>query len=106
MTKFSLLAALLFASCQPTDHHAAEQRRGPSVAAPVATPGVPSPVVVRQVAADEDPGLDVTAPFALTASDGSGLSVTRIDAKAVVQGPLAFTELHLYFKNPESRIRE
>jgi hypothetical protein len=49
---------------------------------------------------------DVTAPFTLTASDGSGLELTRIDGKAVVQGPLAFTELHLYFKNPEDRTRE
>ncbi|MGE0548104.1 MAG: VIT domain-containing protein [Kofleriaceae bacterium] len=48
----------------------------------------------------------IAAPFTLTASDGSGLVVTRIDAKAVLEGPLAFTELHLYFKNPEPRIRE
>ncbi len=46
------------------------------------------------------------APMSLTASDGSGLTLTRLEAKAVVQGPLAFTELHLYFHNPEARIRE
>ncbi len=46
------------------------------------------------------------APWSLTASDGSGLVMTRLDAKAVVQGPLAFTELHLYFDNAEDRIRE
>src|ERR1041385_6628765 len=45
-------------------------------------------------------------PFALTASDGSGLVLERLDAKAVVEGPLAFTELHLYFHNPEPRVRE
>ncbi|HEU0036125.1 MAG TPA: OmpA family protein [Kofleriaceae bacterium] len=49
---------------------------------------------------------DLTAPWSLTASDGSGLVVTRIDAHAVVEGPLAFTELHLYFRNPEPRTRE
>ena len=49
---------------------------------------------------------DAPPPFALTASDGSGLRVTRVDARAVVQGPLAFTELHLYFHNPEDRTRE
>src|SRR5437762_7222415 len=49
---------------------------------------------------------DVAAPFTLTASDGSGLELSRIDAKAVVEGPLAFSELHLYFKNPEDRTRE
>ena len=46
------------------------------------------------------------APWTLTASDGSGLMVTKVEAKAVVQGPLAFTELHLYFHNTEDRIRE
>ncbi|MBL0215773.1 MAG: hypothetical protein IPQ07_18070 [Myxococcales bacterium] len=46
------------------------------------------------------------APWTLTASDGSGLMVTKVEAKAVLQGPLAFTELHLYFHNTENRIRE
>ncbi|MEJ7601926.1 MAG: VIT domain-containing protein [Kofleriaceae bacterium] len=46
------------------------------------------------------------APWSLTASDGSGLVMTRVEARAVVQGPLAFTELHVYFHNPENRIRE
>src|SRR5215208_3778052 len=32
--------------------------------------------------------------------------MTRIEAKAVFQGPLAFTELHLYFHNQEDRVRE
>ncbi len=32
--------------------------------------------------------------------------LVRVDAKAVVEGPLAFTELHLYFHNPEPRRRE
>jgi tetratricopeptide (TPR) repeat protein len=42
-------------------------------------------------------------PMALTASDGTGLKLVSLDAKAVVQGPLAFTELHLTFLNPEAR---
>ncbi len=45
-------------------------------------------------------------PFSLTTSDGAGLLLTKIEAKAVIDGPLAFTELHLYFKNPEARVRE
>jgi outer membrane protein OmpA-like peptidoglycan-associated protein len=45
-------------------------------------------------------------PWMLTASDGSGLALVRVDAHAVVEGPLAFTELHLYFRNPEDRVRE
>src|SRR5262245_32754821 len=46
------------------------------------------------------------APWSLTASDGSGLQLARVDARGVVEGPLAFTELHLYFHNPEHRVRE
>src|SRR5262249_49518396 len=46
------------------------------------------------------------APYTLTASDGSGRVLSRVDAQAVLAGPLAFTELHLYFRNTENRIRE
>jgi outer membrane protein OmpA-like peptidoglycan-associated protein len=49
---------------------------------------------------------DISPPWSLTASDGSGLKLVRIDAKAVIEGPLAFTELHLWFRNTENRQRE
>src|SRR5262245_7341880 len=49
---------------------------------------------------------DSTTPWTLTASDGSGLELVRVDARAVVRGPLAFTEVHLHFHNPEDRTRE
>jgi hypothetical protein len=49
---------------------------------------------------------DLVPPFTLTASDGSGLQLVRVEAKAVLEGPLAFTELHLYFHNAENRRRE
>src|SRR5690606_22969432 len=42
-------------------------------------------------------------PVSLTASDGSGLTMTRLTARAVVHGPLAFTELQLSFHNHEDR---
>jgi tetratricopeptide (TPR) repeat protein len=45
-------------------------------------------------------------PMSLTGSDGTGLKLVSLEAKAVVQGPLAFTELHLTFHNPEDRVRE
>lgn len=45
-------------------------------------------------------------PMSLTAADGTGLRLTALSGKAVVEGPLAFTELHLTFHNPESRQRE
>ncbi|MDX2086866.1 MAG: VIT domain-containing protein [Kofleriaceae bacterium] len=70
---------------------------------------VPLPLIAAsaQTQAGKPMALEqIPAPWSLTASDGSGLLVTRVDAKAVVQGPLAFTELHLYFANTEDRIRE
>ena len=48
----------------------------------------------------------VDAPLSLTASDGTGLRLVRASAEAVIEGPLAFTELHLTFENPEDRVRE
>ncbi|MEM6989554.1 MAG: VIT domain-containing protein [Myxococcota bacterium] len=44
-----------------------------------------------------------SAPVSLTASDGTGLELTALEARGVVQGPLAFTELQLTFRNPRSR---
>ncbi|MCB9548888.1 MAG: hypothetical protein H6706_24045 [Myxococcales bacterium] len=46
------------------------------------------------------------APFSLTASDGTGLALVGLDARAVVDGPLAFTELKLVFRNPSPRTIE
>src|SRR6185312_3614038 len=52
------------------------------------------------------PEREPIAAWSLTASDGSGLQLVSVDAKAVIEGPLAFTELHLKFRNPEPRVRE
>ncbi|MBA2544822.1 MAG: hypothetical protein H0V17_34575, partial [Deltaproteobacteria bacterium] len=65
-----------------------------------------SQVALPAIAVSEVPLDQTPAPWTLTASDGSGLVATRVEAKAVMQGPLAFTELHLYFANTEGRIRE
>lgn len=46
------------------------------------------------------------APLGLTASDGTGLHLVELKAEAVVEGPLAFTELHLTFENPQDRVLE
>lgn len=46
------------------------------------------------------------APLRLTASDGTGLRLVELTGRAVVEGPLAFTELHLVFENPEDRTIE
>src|SRR4051794_22252084 len=39
-------------------------------------------------------------PVSLTSSDGTGLLITSFKGRSVVEEPLAFTELHLTFKNP------
>ncbi|RYE89648.1 MAG: hypothetical protein EOO75_11460, partial [Myxococcales bacterium] len=39
----------------------------------------------------------------LTASDGTGLRLVSVTARVVIDAPLAFTELHLVFENPEAR---
>ena len=46
------------------------------------------------------------APLSLSASDGAGLELVSLSARAVIEDPLAFTELHLVFRNPEARVRE
>ncbi|MEZ4449097.1 MAG: AgmX/PglI C-terminal domain-containing protein [Nannocystaceae bacterium] len=50
-----------------------------------------------------DDDVDRRAPFSLTASDGTGLALKSMTARAVVDEPLAFTELHLVFENPTDR---
>jgi tetratricopeptide (TPR) repeat protein len=45
-------------------------------------------------------------PVRLTASDGTGLALVALRADAVVEDPLALTELHLTFENPEDRVLE
>ncbi|AKU99658.1 hypothetical protein AKJ09_06322 [Labilithrix luteola] len=45
-------------------------------------------------------------PIRLTASDGTGLKLSSLSAKAAVEDPLALTELHLVFENPENRVLE
>ncbi len=67
---------------------------------------VPLTAASAEIAASELVREELSPPWSLTASDGSGLLLSRVDAKAVFEGPLAFTELHLYFYNHEDRVRE
>jgi cytochrome c-type biogenesis protein CcmH/NrfG len=46
------------------------------------------------------------APISLTTSDGAGLSLVSLQVRTVIEEPLAFTELHMRFRNPEDRRRE
>jgi hypothetical protein len=67
---------------------------------------VPLTAATQAIATSQVVHQDLIAPWSLTASDGSGLALARVQAKAVVEGPLAYTELHLWFHNPENRRRE
>jgi len=44
--------------------------------------------------------------ISLTASDGTGLELRQLEARVVLDGFLAFTELEMVFYNPENRQRE
>ncbi|HEY3448806.1 MAG TPA: VIT domain-containing protein [Myxococcales bacterium] len=46
------------------------------------------------------------APMSLTASDGTGLKLVNLTARASIEEPLAFTELKLAFQNPQDRVIE
>jgi hypothetical protein len=82
---------------------------------PSAPPPAPGPLAAAHVATPEDAPLAPSwtsersidgPPVSLTASDGSGLTLAALRASAVVEGPLAFTEMTLAFDNPENRVRE
>jgi len=100
--RLSLLAAVACLGCGSTPGHLgsdsplpAQGRRDPAGGAGL------------HVAFDDiSPPRKVAVPIRLTASDGSGLALVSLTARAVVDDPLAFTELHLIFENPENRVRE
>ncbi len=65
--------------------------------APDATRDFAFPEGAEQAPAAPEP------PLSLTASYGTCLRLVEIEARAVVEEPLAFTELRLVFDNPEAR---
>lgn len=101
--RMSLRSSLFLAACAACNSVAPQ----PTTPTPT-TSSIPVPLTAasQSIASTQPLAEDIQAPWTLTASDGSGLLLSRVDAKAVFEGPLAFTELHLYFYNPESRIRE
>ena len=93
----------LVAGCQSGNGRSeAPERKPPKDSPPLVEMAPITPMLVPTA----PQAREAAPPWTLTASDGSGLQITRVDAKAIVQGPLAFTELHLYFHNPEGRVRE
>ncbi len=87
--------ALVVVGCSSHD-------KPPPVPSPARPTAAAAPIEVHHSAPQREP----IAPWSLTASDGSGLRLVGVDARAVIEGPLAFTELHLKFHNPEPRERE
>src|SRR5262249_9682397 len=48
----------------------------------------------------------VAPPLELAPTDGNELELLDLAAEVTIEGPLAHTELHLVFRNPEARVRE
>src|SRR5688572_25080034 len=99
MPSRSSVLVLLFTACSGE-----QVKQGSSTPAEVVP--VPLTAASAALAIAQPSHQDLSPPWTLTASDGSGLLLTRVEAKAVFEGPLAFTELHLYFHNGEGRVRE
>ena len=78
----------------------------------LAAPPDPPPAAVARAGAFRFPATPGAAkkadapPIRLTASDGTGLRLASVSGRAVVEDPLAFTELKLVFQNPEDRVLE
>ena len=99
-----LAVAVILAACAPVEDD------GP------ATPAADGAVEQEELG-DEIPPEDSSAelrwvranacpdqsPMSLTASDGTGLKLSSLKARAAVEGPIALTELTLAFDNPEDR---
>ncbi|MBW2454172.1 MAG: hypothetical protein JRI68_06665 [Deltaproteobacteria bacterium] len=51
-------------------------------------------------------GARLAPTVSLTTSDGTGLALAAYEARSVVDGPLAFTELRLSFRNPHDTVLE
>jgi len=64
------------------------------------------PAITPVSIADAERLASAEIPIRLTASDGTGLRLQSMRAQAVVEDPLALTELHLTFENPEARVLE
>lgn len=101
--RMSLRSSLFLAACAACNSVAPQ----PTTPTPT-TSSIPVPLTAasQSIAISQPLTEDIQPPWTLTASDGSGLLLSRVDAKAVFEGPLAFTELHLYFYNDEARVRE
>ena len=111
---FLLGVALLACACRPDDGERQGMGLGPGMAWAAApqrersrpTPKVTGPRLAASVKVDAAKGTETSSPVALTATDGTGLRLLTYRARAVLQGPLALTELELTFRNPRPEVIE
>jgi tetratricopeptide (TPR) repeat protein len=105
------LAAVIVLACKSqsaapvpttTNVHASAQERDTIVATNATAPLRPLNVVL----ADGADGSGKFSPVSLTASDGTGLRLVSLAVNAAIDNPLALTELHFVFENPQARIIE
>src|SRR5262245_19796795 len=97
----ALALTVLLSACVANAHLAsAERRSGPFERLTLTWDDPRPPITPGRAEPSTKPWMT------LTASDGSGLEMVSYRAKAVVDGPLAFTELHLEFRNRQPRTIE
>lgn len=99
------IAALVTAILTLSDCNSVPPAMAPPAAPPVVVETGPTPFRFPVALAPEK-GRALEPPISLTASDGTGLRLVRLTGRAVIEEPLAFTELHLVFENPEDRTIE
>jgi len=105
-------AALALVGCTPTPETPKNAPAGPFGSSVTQFPYRAPPTLANADGLSVAPAaalpasVAASAPLALTTSDGGGLELTRLEARAVVDSMLAFTELRLTFHNPEARVRE
>ena len=100
LLKVSIMCCVLWFACTAGS---AEQRGNAKIQD---TPRIQTVPVTPQRELRFEKSSSKSAPVSLTAADGTGLQLLTYDVRAVLQGPLAFTELRLTFLNPENRVRE
>src|SRR3954447_3133238 len=100
-TALALAAVLVLVATGLTTGFAADVNSGLH-ASPPSTPFR----FVKSTLAEPEAERSAEPPIRLTASDGTGLSLVALEAKGLLQPPLAFTELHLTFENPRDAVIE
>lgn len=73
---------------------------------PAALPVVPIRWANVLAVAEDTVPRPAGAPISLTSPEGVGLEIAALQAAAVIEEPLAFTELHFTFRNPQDRTIE